>query len=60
MWLPVPNAEHITSYLLGTNRAMVGLPLLAPGEQREAVAAERTLKLMLDDHIEKAMRKRSR
>lgn len=60
VWLPVPNAEHITSYLLGTNRAMVGLPPLAPAEQREAVAAERTLKLMLDDHIEKAMRKRSR
>lgn len=60
VWLPVPNAEHITSYLLGTNRAMVGMPPLAPAEQREAVAAERTLKLMLDDHIEKAMRKRSR
>lgn len=60
LWLPVPNAEHITSYLLGTNRAMVGLPPLGPAAQREAVAAERTLMLMLDDHIEKALRKRSR
>ncbi|AOS75410.1 hypothetical protein BH711_16200 [Pseudomonas fluorescens] len=60
MWLPVPNAEHITSYLLGTNRAMVGLPPLGPAEQREAVAAERTLKLMLDDHIAKAALKRRR
>ncbi|WP_201500744.1 hypothetical protein [Pseudomonas paracarnis] len=60
LWLPVPNAEHIVSYLLGTNRPMVGLPPLAPAEQREAVAAERTLQLMLDDHIEKALRKRSR
>lgn len=60
VWLPVPNAEHITSYLLGTNRAMVGLPPLGPAEQREAVAAERTLKLMLDDHIAKAALKRRR
>jgi hypothetical protein len=54
VWLPVPNAEHITCYLLGTNRAMVGLPALGSDQMREAVAAERTLKLMLDDHIEKA------
>ncbi|MBI6854400.1 hypothetical protein YA0002_16620 [Pseudomonas cichorii] len=60
LWLPVPNAEHITSYLLGTNRAMVGMSPLAPAEQREAVAAERTLKLMLDDHIAKAALKRRR
>ena len=60
VWLPVPSAEHITSYLLGTNRAMVGLPPLGPAEQREAVAAERTLKLMLDDHIAKAALKRRR
>src|SRR5690606_11011247 len=54
VWLPVPNAEHITCYLLGTHRVMVGLPSLSSDQMREAVAAERTLKLMLDDHIEKA------
>lgn len=57
VWLPVPSAEHITSYLLGSNRTMVGLSPLSSDQMREAVAAERVLKLMLDDHIEKAAMK---